>query len=152
MQQRKDGNRGGVAFQASDAGGDCWISNNYWSKTIAGIYRKFLLGELQNRLAIQSWECSDTDFSSTDFGCLLLQVSYEDEATFWYQERFWPTLPLMTIRKSPKSARDNSLVRSYYRASTPFPIPSGLEVSRKNGRLLHSQSQVWAKQEGNRKS
>ena len=46
--------------------------------------RRFLLDELENRLAIHSWECSDTDYNSTDFGCLLLQVSFgdEDEATF----------------------------------------------------------------------
>ena len=45
-------------------------------------YRIFLLDELEKRLAIHSGECSDSDYTSTDFGCLLLQASYEDEATF----------------------------------------------------------------------
>ena len=51
-----------------------------------GNFRQFLLDELENRRTIHSWECLDTDENITDLGCLLLLASYEDEATFWYQE------------------------------------------------------------------
>ena len=54
---------------------------DFSSPRAVGNYRKFLLDELENRLAIHAWECSDTDYNLTDFDCLLLRVSYEVDAT-----------------------------------------------------------------------